>query len=200
MNVLGMYGSPREGGNTDILLSEALRAAGEAGAHVTSLRVCGLDISGCTECGGCEETGECVIQDDMQSLYPRFEDADAILLAAPVFFYAVPAQVKAVIDRCQAMWCRRMLRKSGAERKRHDSGAGYLLAVGATQGANLFEGLKLEVRYWLDALDMRFEGGVYVSGVDAKGAVDARPESLQDAFELGRRVALGSVRRGSRIV
>ena len=145
-------------------------------------------MSGCLECGGCDDTGECVVQDDMQSIYPRLEEADAIILASPMFFYSFSSQAKALIDRCQAMWNRRMLRKTKEERKRYDSGNGYLLAVGATKGKNLFEGAELVAKYFFDALDMNYQGGVFVRSVEGKGDIARHAEALQEAFDLGRRV------------
>ncbi len=117
MKVLGIYGSPRKGGNSDMLLDEALKGAADAGAAVSSLRCCDLDISGCMECAGCDATGECVVDDDMQQVYPLLGEADVIILASPIFFYSLPAQAKALIDRCQAMWCKRLLDKSPDEKK-----------------------------------------------------------------------------------
>ncbi len=191
MMVLGIYGSPREGGNTDRLLDEALRGAQAAGADIAKVRCCDLDISGCVECGGCDETGECVIRDDMQSVYPLLEEAEVIILASPIFFYSVTAQAKALIDRCQAQWCKRRL--LGKSQTRPDSGRGYLIAAGATKGKNLFEGSHLVARYFYDALGMTYEGGMCVSGVENKGDVEHRQEALDDAFELGKRAAGGTV-------
>lgn len=188
MKVLGIYGSPRKGGNSDQLLNEALRGARDSGAEVSTIRCVDLDMSGCLECGGCDDTGECVVQDDMQSVYPQLEQADAIILASPMFFYGVSSQAKALIDRCQAMWNRRMLRKTKEQRKTYDRGRGYLLAAGATRGKNLFEGAQLVAKYFFDALDMSYEGGVLVRSAEGKGDITRQPEALQDAFELGRRV------------
>ena len=106
MKVLGIYGSPRKGGNTDVLLDEALRGAGITGAEVSPVRCCDLKISGCAECGGCDQTGVCVIDDDMQEVYPKLLEANVVILASPIFFYGISSQAKALIDRCQAMWCR----------------------------------------------------------------------------------------------
>jgi len=188
MKVLGIYGSPRKGGNSDQLLDEALRGAREAGAEVLSVRCADLRMSGCLECGGCDNTGQCVVQDDMQTVYPQLEEADAIILASPMFFYNVSSQAKALIDRSQAMWNRRMLRKTKEQRRIYDSGNGYLLAVGATKGKNLFDGAELVAKYFFDALDMSYEGGVFIRSVEGKGDIAKQSDALQQAFELGRRV------------
>ncbi len=191
MKVLGIYGSPRAGGNTDMMLDEALRGAREAGAEVTTLRACDLTISGCMECGGCDNVGACVLDDEMQRVYPMLNAADAIFLASPMFFYAVTAQVKTLMDRCQAMWCKRFMEKTPEQRKTYDGGKGYFLAAGATKGANLFEGAQLCVKYFYDALDMSYEGGVFAKKVEGKGEIEKQPEVLKEAYDLGYKAAGG---------
>ncbi len=122
----------------------------------------------------------------MQLVYPRLLEARIIFLASPMFFYGITSQAKAVIDRCQAMWCRRMLDKTPVERKTYDGGQGYLISVGATRGANLFEGAQLVAKYFFDALDMSYDGGIFIKSVDRKGDIDKHPEVLNQAQELGR--------------
>jgi multimeric flavodoxin WrbA len=186
MKVLGIYGSPRKRGNTDLLLDEVLRGAQSAGAEVSFIRCCDLSVAGCVECGGCNDTGECVVDDDMQLVYPRLSESKIIFLASPMFFYGITSQAKAVIDRCQAMWCRRMLDKTPEKRRSYDRGQGYLIAVGATKGANLFEGAQLVAKYFFDALDMSYDGGIFIKSVDDKGEIAKHPDALKEAFELGR--------------
>ena len=195
MKILGIYGSPRKGGNTDILLDEAISAARAAGADVSSIRCCDLTIAGCVECGGCDKTGKCVVDDDMQKVYPKLYEADAIILASPIFFYGITSHAKALIDRCQAAWCKRMLDKTPEERRALDSGKGYLICVGATKGKNLFEGAQLVAKYFYDALDMSYEGGVFLNKVEAKGAIKNHPDALKQASELGKRVVSEATRK-----
>ena len=185
MKVLGIYGSPRKGGNTDTLLDKVLIGARSAGGEVSVIRCCNLKIAGCVECGGCNDTGKCVVDDDMQVVYPQLLEARIIFLASPMFFYGITSQAKAVIDRCQAMWCRRMLNKTPMERKTYDGGQGYLISVGATKGANLFEGAELVAKYFFDALDMSYEGGIFVKSVDRKGEIAKHSDVLNQAVELG---------------
>jgi multimeric flavodoxin WrbA len=199
MKVLGIYGSPRQGGNTDILLDEALKGARESGADISSVRSCELKMAGCIECAGCDTTGQCVVMDDMQQVYPLLEEADAIILASPMFFYGITSQAKAVIDRCQAMWCRRMLRKPDEKHRTYEGGVGYLICAGATKGKHLFEGAEFVAKYFYDALDMAYEGGVFVKQVDAKGDILKNPDAMKEAYNLGRKAATrggASERRG----
>jgi len=192
MKVLGIYGSPRKGGNSDQLLDQALKGAESAGAETSSVYARRLKMSGCLECGGCDETGTCVVKDDMQTVYPLLEEARIIFLASPVFFYGLTSQVKALVDRSQALWSKRRLTKSSEEMGSFEGGTGYLITVGATRGKNLFEGVQLESKYFFDALDMSYEGGIFFRRLEKKDAVRENPETLQEAFNLGLR----AVRQG----
>jgi multimeric flavodoxin WrbA len=189
MKVLGIYASPRKGGNTDQLLDKALEGARSAGAEILTVYARKLKMRGCIECGGCDKTGKCVVKDDMQTVYPLLEEADAIILASPIFFYGLTAQVKAVIDRSQATWSKRMIEKTPKERKTYDSGRGYLIAVAATKGKNLFLAAEIVAKYFYDALDMTYEGGLLLRGLEKKTAVQENPDLLQQAFDLGRKAA-----------
>jgi multimeric flavodoxin WrbA len=190
MKVLGIYGSPRKGGNSDLLLDQALEGARQSGAEVKAVYARKLKLSGCLECGGCDETGVCVVDDDMGQIYPLMEEAQAIILSTPIFFYNVPAQAKALIDRGQACWAKRLLKK-GKERGKYEGGRGYLIALGATKGQNLFQGVELTAKYFYDAMDMSYEGGLMHRGIEGKGSVNEHPEVLKEAFELGRAIATG---------
>jgi multimeric flavodoxin WrbA len=189
MKVLGIYGSPRKGGNSDQLLDKALEGAQSAGAEILRVYARDLNMCGCIECGGCERTGECVVKDDMQTVYPLMDEADVIILSSPIFFYGVTAQVKALIDRAQARWAKKMLSKTPDEMKIYESGKGYLIAVGATRGQNLFEGAILTAKYFFDAMDMRYEGGIFFRSLEKKNAVQENPETLQEAFTMGIKAA-----------
>jgi multimeric flavodoxin WrbA len=190
MKVLGIFGSPRRGGNSDLLLEEALEGARSAGADVVIVSCRDLEMCGCLECGGCDTTGRCVVEDDMQPVYPLLLQADVVILSSPMFFYGITSQAKALIDRCQALWNKRMLEKAPEQRKSYNGGRGYLIAVGASKGASLFEGAKLVAKYFFDALDMSFEGGMYVKGVEGKGDIANRTDAMKQAFELGRNAVL----------
>jgi multimeric flavodoxin WrbA len=187
MKVLGIYGSGRKGGNSDQLLDKALEGAESSGAEISRVYARSLKISGCRACGGCDKTGKCVIKDEMESVYSQLEEADVIFLSSPVYFYGMTGQAKLLVDRAQALWSKRFLNKTPEERKTYDSGAGYLIAVGATKGQNLFEGVQLTAKYFFDALDKSYEGGIFFRKLDNKDAVNTHPEMLNEAFELGKK-------------
>jgi len=103
MNIIAIYGSPRKNGNTDLLLKQAVKGAGEAGAQVEEIFLRDLKISPCLEIYGCKSTGRCVIKDDFLKLQDLMLASDGIMLASPIFFYTVSAHTKIFMDRCQSL-------------------------------------------------------------------------------------------------
>ena len=99
MKVLGIVGSPRKEGNTEIMVREALDAARQAGAETELFLVADKKITPCDGCGACMGGDGCVVDDDMQDLYRQFEAADGVIFGTPVYFINVSAQAKAIIDR-----------------------------------------------------------------------------------------------------
>jgi multimeric flavodoxin WrbA len=190
MKVLGIMGSPRKKSNTDVLLDRALEGAGEEGAEVEKVLVSKLKISPCLEIYACFKDGNCTIRDDMQVLYDKLLEADHIVFASPIFFYGITSQAKAVIDRCQALWARRHVLGMGKEDKRLRKGV--FISIGATQGEKLFDGAVLTVKYFFDAIGVRYSGDLLVRGIDKKGQIMEHPTALEDAFRLGQELVRGN--------
>ena len=99
MKILGIVCSPRKGGNTEIMVEEALAVAREAGAETELVLVADKNIAPCDACSTCRKTGVCRINDDMQHLYKQLEAADGIIFGTPVYFTNVTAQAKTIMDR-----------------------------------------------------------------------------------------------------
>jgi multimeric flavodoxin WrbA len=134
MKVLGVVGSPRKNGNTEILMDEILKTAREAGCDTEIFLMSEKRVAPCDACASCFDTGFCVVQDDMQELYAMMERADAIVFGSPVYFGSVSAQFKAVMDRMFVFLRNRTLQ---------DKVAGTLVItrrVGALQTRSLLQG------------------------------------------------------------
>ena len=189
MRILGICGSPRKEGNTDVLLMEALRGAHEAGAEVEKIFLRDKDISPCLEIYGCKVDGRCVIEDDFHDVAEKMVQADALILASPIFFYTVSAHTKMLMDRCQSFWVKHYFLKKpitpGRPRRK-----GAFISVGATRGKRLFEGVTLTIRYFFDAMEVDLWDTLLVRGVDEKGEIFDHPEEIRAAYELGRRLAV----------
>ncbi|MCJ7792169.1 MAG: flavodoxin family protein [Dehalococcoidia bacterium] len=189
MKVLGIMGSPRRQSNTEILLDKALEGAREAGAEVEKVLVSKLKISPCLEIYACLKDGNCAIKDDMQLLYEKLLEADHIIFASPIFFYGITSQAKAIIDRCQALWVRRHVLGMGKEDKRVRRGV--FISIGATRGKKLFDGAVLTVKYFFDAIGVKYSGDLLVREIDNKGQIEEHPAALEDAFRLGQELVHG---------
>ncbi|MEJ2586181.1 MAG: NAD(P)H-dependent oxidoreductase [Deltaproteobacteria bacterium] len=181
MFVLGLEGSPRKKGNTHILLNAFMEEASATGARAVQIPVAAKQFLPCQECGTCERKGFCPLDDEMQKVYPLLWEADVIVLATPIFFYGATAQLKAPIDRSQALWARRY--KLGLKDPGRKWRKGLLLAVGATKGKNLFEGTALTAQYFFDAVGAGFEGTLGYRKIEAAGDIKDHPTALSDVKE-----------------
>ena len=185
MKVLGIMGSPRMKGNTDLLLDEALKGAESQGATTEKIMADKLAITPCKEYYACLKDGKCVIKDDMDAVYDKLLDADAVIIASPMFFYTVSAQLMVLISRCQALWARKyVLKNMDIPVKR-----GAFIAVGATKGEKLFDGPRLTIKYFFQAINARYDEELLIRGIDKKGEIKDHPTALVDAYELGKRLA-----------
>jgi arsenate reductase (thioredoxin) len=179
MLVLGIQGSPRKKGNTDFLLKTFMKAAEKRGARTHTITVVDRHIEPCAEYTTCEKKGFCPIKDDMDpEIYSLFRRADVVVPAAPVFFYNVPAQMKALIDRTQTLWARKY--RLGLSDPKRSMRRGFILSQGATKGKNLFTGIELTAMYFFDAVGAEFAGSLYYRGVEHKGDMSKHPTMKAD--------------------
>jgi multimeric flavodoxin WrbA len=184
MKVLAVMASPRIKGNSDILLDEAIKGAQSAGAVVEKIVLDKLKITPCKELYTCLKDGTCPLRDDMTALYDKILTTEAIIIATPIFFYTVSAQLMAFISRCQAFWSRKyVLKNLDIPVKR-----GGFICVGATKGIRLFEGPKLTMKYFFQAINAEYKEELLIRGVDKKGEINDHPEYLTAAYELGKKL------------
>jgi hypothetical protein len=186
--VVGIQGSPRPGGNTDLLLDAALQGAAEEGADVVRFHLNDLNIRPCQGCGGCDKTGVCVIKDDMGLIYAALENMDALVLASPIYFGGVTAQTKAMIDRCQALWARKYLLKTPVsdDNRRRDM---VFLSVLGSDKADMIEGIRVNVKYFLDVISLDGDlTDLIFPKVDQAGEISDHWEALGQAREAGAKL------------
>jgi len=186
MLVAGLQGSPRKNGNTDYLLDRFLEQAISFGAETVKVQVAEKTILPCRGCNGCMKTGQCVIQDDdmFTGIYPLLQKADIIVAATPVFFYGPTAQLKALIDRSQALWSRKYALK--IQDPLAETRKGFLLAVGATGGKQLFDGIKLISKYFFDAAGAAYSGALTFRKVDRAGDLKTLPGHIEEIEKSAR--------------
>jgi len=178
--VLGIVGSPRHGGNTEILVDEVLRGAEEAGAQAEKVILSKLDIGPCRGCDGCRKNGTCVQQDDMPALLKQMERSQVWVLGTPVYWWGPTAQFKAFLDRWYGVQC-------GANRGAMFEGQRTILVIPLEDTyedtARHTTGMLQDVMAYLK---MEHFATILATGVLDRGEVREHPDVLAKAHRAGR--------------
>ena len=179
--VLVFKGSPRENGNSSILADQVVEGARASGAEVEVFSLHRMDIQPCDACDTCQETGVCVLKDDMQDLYPKLIQADAIAIASPIYWFTMNAQTKLFVDRWYGLEGSNGNPLKGKE-------FGVLLTYGDSDPYS--SGAINAIRTFQDIL--RYLGGnmrglVYGTAMDV-GDVQKQPDLMQRAYKLGEKL------------
>ena len=185
--VVGILGSPRLHSNTGLLLEQVLAGARAAGAHTELIRLRDQKFESCRHCGGCDRTGRCVVQDDMQQLYPRLRTAQHLVLASPIQFSAVSGETKAMVDRMQCCWVEtyrlRRTPSSAAGQRR-----GLFIATCGGKDARVFGWATHTVKAFFNSTGFGYWGELFESETDKEPPVAERKELLERAQALGRKL------------
>jgi multimeric flavodoxin WrbA len=186
LKILGIVGSPRKGGNTEIMVRESLDAARKAGAETEIVLIADKTIAGCDGCEACYKNGVCKIKDDMLPIYDQLKAANGIIFGTPVYYGDFPSQAKAVIDRAHAL-------RFGTGLK----GGSYLtgkvaggIIVTRRVGAGQVRGLLYNIFLAHDMVAVRSAIGYGRAKGDIKEGVGGIQglTAFQEARELGERV------------
>lgn len=175
--VLVLSGSPRKGGNSDLLCDEFVKGAKESGNDVQKIFIRSKKIGYCNACYYCSSNGgKCAIKDDMAEILDEIQSADVIVMASPVYFYSIDAQMKALIDRCVARWTQ-------IENKEF-----YYIMTAAEDSSTVMDCTLECFRGLAECLDGSKEMGViYGKGVYEAGAIKNMPV-MKQAYEMGKNV------------
>lgn len=187
MNVIVFHGSPRVKGNTEILLRECVRAVEEEGHVVTFFRPAAMELSPCANCGGCDKTGVCVIKDGMSEVYEAIRKGDRFIVGSPVFFFGLTAQLKALIDRCQAIWCEKYLLNRPIEAGPQGR-KGLLITVGGMEREVGFTCCNATATAFFRTIGVPGHEHLSYRKVDAAGAIREHPTALKDVYEAAKKL------------
>jgi multimeric flavodoxin WrbA len=184
--VMVLLGSPRKKGNSAILADQIAKGVKFAKAKVDTVYLQGMSIAPCKACFTCQKKNSkgCSIQDDMQELYPKLIEAEAWVIASPVYWFTMSAQTKIFMDRCFAL-----------PAYRSDPFKGKRIAVAMTYGGDdpFDSGCVNALRTFQDAfgyIEAKLVGMVYGSAMDA-GLIKLNDKVMQEAFELGKKLVAG---------
>ena len=175
MQILGISCSPRKDGNTAVLLKEVLKGAEDEGSEVDLFSVSGKKISACNGCNSCRETGNCIIDDDMQILYSKIMKADGIVFGTPIHFYGMTAQAKTIIDRTFSL--------NKPDRSLRNKVGGVVTVAGSL---GLINALK-DFYFYFCTRQMLAANYVAAYAVE-KGEVRQREQCMKAAWTLGRQM------------
>jgi len=180
MKAIAITGSPRKNGNTEILTRHALNAMEEEGLTTELISLAGLDIKPCTACTVCSNEESCPIEDDLFPIYLKMKDADAIILASPVYFGSASGQMKSFMDRAGYI---AILNDRAFEGK-----VGGALVVARRAGKNF---TFAQLNYWFQILGFYIPGSTYwnVAFGHKKGEVEQDEEGLKTAYNFGKNIA-----------
>jgi multimeric flavodoxin WrbA len=180
--ILGVVGSPRKKGNTHMLVSRILDGAVSEGATAETIFLGDMNIRECDGCHVCWKGKQCSKKDDMHTIYPKIIQSDVIVFGTPVYWYGPTALMKCVIDRFVYFNC--------PEHRAKIRGKSAVIAVPFEE--EHLETADLLVRFFkksLQYLEMKLIGKILVPGVGGRGDILKKPGSLQEGYELGRKLA-----------
>lgn len=185
--ILAISGSPRKDGNTGILLDWLLECAkSDSGNTVDKIVLNDLSIKPCQECGGCDKTGECVVDDDMVKVNKNIKEADIVVIGSPVYFGNVSAQTKIMIDRMQPAWAaKNLLNKPFPERGRK-RGAFFLCSE--KKNEKYMECASLVVDIFFRVNNIAFLEKLFISDVSAKGDILRKQSVFTEIKEIAERL------------
>ncbi len=187
MRIVAFNGSPRLGGNTEVLLEAALKPLREVGHELTVYALNTMVFKPCQDCGGCVKTGICIHDDAMTEIYAALRGADRVILASPIFFYSLSAQAKAMVDRCQAFWCEKYLLKKPIPAGPHGR-KGLLLLVGGMEKGDCKYSAEAVAKGFFRTCNVQEHETLFYGGIDARGDIQKHPTALKDAYEAGKRL------------
>ncbi len=180
MKTVAIVGSPRKNGNTEILTKHTLKAIEEEGLDTELIRLAGLDIHPCDACMACRNEEQCPIDDDLFPLYTKMKEAEAIILASPVYFGSANALLKALMDRTGYI--------SLTNGRTFAGNVGGSLVVARRAGQNF---TFAQLMYWFHVLGFFMPGSTYwnIAFGREKGEVKEDEEGLRTAWNFGKNIA-----------
>ena len=179
--VIGIVGSPRRNGNTELIVDSIIEGAEEVGAQSQKVILKDLKIGPCRACNVCTKTGSCVQQDDMDALLTQMFDSDVWILGTPVYWWGPTAQFKAFLDR----WY-------GVNDRSKFKGKEIIVVIPSGGSGEHYYGLTKEmIERVIPYLGMVHVRTILASGIGRKGAVESHPDILESARQTGRDIANG---------
>jgi multimeric flavodoxin WrbA len=184
--IIGLLGSPLTEGNTAQLLDRALKGAEDAGCEVEKIVVVNLDFQACQEMMFCKEHETCILDDDMQAMYPKLRGMDGLIVATPVMTMGIPGKLKSFIDRFQVFFMAKYVRKKpfiSKEKKKERKG--LFICISGMNIPEVFVGAKMTVKAFFDIIDCQYSDELLISDMDTIKDIQEQPDLLEAAYKKG---------------
>ncbi|MDD1700620.1 MAG: flavodoxin family protein [Methanoregula sp.] len=184
--VIGILGSPLTDGNTAQLFEQALKGAKDAGCEVEKIVIVNLDFQACQEMMFCKEHETCILDDDMQALYPKLRETDGIIIATPVMTMGIPGKLKSFIDRFQVFFMAKYVRKKSLVSDEKKKGRkGLFICISGMNIPEVFVGVKLTIKAFFDIIDCQYSDELLISDMDHILDIRSQPVLLETAYKKG---------------
>lgn len=174
MKILGIACSPRSKSNTSILLEKAISFLKEKGNDTEIIYLRKLNFKLCIGCENCSKTGNCVFKDDLVDLFNKIENANKVIIAAPVYSMGLNALGKEMVDRAQMYWARKyILRQTNNINKQ-----GMFISVSGLDLKGVHDCSIKTIKYFFKMLDIEYKKEFLVTKVDAPGEILSKPQEI----------------------
>jgi putative NADPH-quinone reductase len=184
--IIGVLGSPLTEGNTALLLDRALKGAEDAGCSVEKIVVVNLDFQACQEMMFCREHETCILDDDMQGMYPKLREMDGLIVATPVMTMGIPGKLKSFIDRFQVFFMAKYGRKkpliSDEKKKKR---RGLFICISGMKIPEVFVGAKLTIKAFFEIIDCQYSDELLINDMDTIRDLPERQDLLEAAYRKG---------------
>jgi NAD(P)H-dependent FMN reductase len=184
--IIGILGSPLTEGNTALLLDRALKGAEDAGCTIEKIVLVNLDFQACQEMMFCLDHETCILDDDMQALYPKLREMDGLIVATPVMTMGIPGKLKSFIDRFQVFFMAKYVRKKPLvpDERKHGR-RGLFICISGMKIPEVFVGAKLTMKAFFDIIDCQYSDELLINDMDTIRNLHEQPDILETAYKKG---------------
>ncbi len=183
-DILAISSTPRRNGNSELALRYFCRAAEESNISVEMIRIHELTLEPCRGCERCAADGICIVADKMQPLYDKVATAKGLVLATPVYFGSLSAQLKIFIDRFQCWWhAKYTLNRPFVQLSQHK--AGFIICTGALHRPEFGDNVEAVGKVFFHSINYHFGGFLCLQGLESRGEIKNDPATLKTAYNEG---------------
>jgi multimeric flavodoxin WrbA len=192
VTVIGLLGSPRRHGNTEILLDAFLKGAEDAGGTGEKIILSKLSFSSCRGCNACHKTGECVLDDDIHPLFARMLSADCLAVSSPIYSMGITADLKSCIDRAHYLWVRHYkLASDPLPAGKKIDHRGYFLSTAGMNREDVFDTAFPMIQALFNIFGFSYCADILAKDMDGYGGIRGNPEIIDDAYRAGAQAVAG---------